>query len=198
MLGPELSRSLRLCGGGKDWRQGFAGKSMPLAQISGVADAAGGFGAAGQRPVGHRVRKLATQFFGGGLLLELIDQGMLTGAQPPSHHLVAFQQGEPLPGAQHPAIEADDVLECGVQRVTLRGEHFSIKNGRTHTSKLNPPTDEKPHSETTETNVAHEISPVCAGGDCRSEAGKKSARFSSSMGAPRLSTQDNCSAIFVG
>ena len=78
--------------------------------------------------------ELAAEFFGGGFLLELVDQRMFTGAQAPSHCLVAFQQGEPLLGAQHRAIEPDDVLECGVQRVALRGDPFSIKNGRTHTS----------------------------------------------------------------
>jgi hypothetical protein len=128
MPGPEPPGALRGRGGRQYRRQGFTGERAALAQISGVAHTAGGFGAAGQRPVGDRVGELAPEFFGSGLLLELIDERMFAGGQASSHLLVALQHYQPLSGAQHFGIEPDNSVECGIQPIKGRRECFAIRN----------------------------------------------------------------------
>jgi hypothetical protein len=139
MLDAEFPGALGGGGRGQHRREGFAGQRAAPAQIGGVAHPPAGFGAADQRPLGERMRELAAQLLGRGLLLELVDQGMLAGGQAPSHLFVALQQRQPLASVQHLGIQADDSLECGIQRIEGGGHRFAIRNDtQTHTDETKP------------------------------------------------------------
>jgi hypothetical protein len=156
-------------GGGRQHRgQRFAGQRAAFTQVGGFVDPSGGVGAADQRRVGDRVGECAADVGGGGVARELVDQGMFARGQTPSHLVVAGQQRQPCPVAQHRAIE----VQCGIQRIEgRRGDLFIGDDTCTHTRKLDPPNDKKPHRETTETQVTQGVSRVCGDGDCRSDAG---------------------------
>jgi hypothetical protein len=53
-------------------------RDLPVAgsQVGGLANTSGGFGAAGQGPLGDRVGQFAAQFLGGGLAGQSFDQLM--------------------------------------------------------------------------------------------------------------------------
>jgi hypothetical protein len=128
--------ALALSGGGRvqQRRQGFSTDCAARTQISGLGHSSAGFGAGDVQPVGQRVGQPAAQFFGRGLLSQLIDQLMARRAEPSCLLLEALQQRQPLRGGQRVILVPDNPRHHLMQRSEVRLDLLTTT--RTHVRML--------------------------------------------------------------
>lgn len=142
LTGSELSRALSGSGGGQHRCDGLAGQPVARSQVGGFLDAARGFSATDQGPIGQGVRQRAAKLLWAGLSGNVIDELMFGHWQAASRFLTALQQRQAFSGRQRAETQTTHTIERGIERVEDLDDLFPTT--RTHT-----PQRKKHHRQST-------------------------------------------------
>ena len=136
MAGADLAVALGRGGRGQLGRQRLSGDRAARTQIRGLGHPPAGFARGDAQPVSQRLGQSAAQFFGRGLLSELIDQGMSGHPKPPSLEFELVQVGQPLRRRERVILMPDNPRHHLMQRGVIRLDLGGIT--RTHVRNTSP------------------------------------------------------------